>query len=121
MQKFKWEGKSELKIDEVISLLNSRNHYEIIYTPNDHNKYKDIFQVIDNEFDNHKEDVRTLRIEQINSANYEDIIPKGEFSHYHIMRYFIAIGRADAAGKFYVDTFKLPAQDALQYLTELCQ
>lgn len=85
------------------------------------NKYKDIFQVIDNEFDNHKEDVRTLRIEQINSANYEDIIPKGEFSHYHIMRYFIAIGRADAAGKFYVDTFKLPAQDALQYLTELCQ
>lgn len=32
------------------------------------------------------------------------------------MRYFVAIGRADAAAKFYVDKFNLPAQDALQYL-----
>ena len=48
LQKFKWEGKSELKIDEVISLLNSRNHYEIIYTPNDYKKNKDIFQIYEN-------------------------------------------------------------------------
>lgn len=33
-----------------------------------------------------------------------------------IDRYFVAIGRADAAAKFYVDKFNLPAQDALQYL-----
>lgn len=37
------------------------------------------------------------------SATYEDIMPKGEISHYDIMRYFVAIGRAEAAGKFYVD------------------
>lgn len=43
-------------------------------------------------------------------------MPKGEISHYDIMRYFVAIGRADAAGKFYVDKFNLSAQDALQYL-----
>lgn len=43
-------------------------------------------------------------------------MPKGEISHYDIMRYFVAIGRADAAAKFYVDKFNLPAQDALQYL-----
>ena len=35
---------------------------------------------------------------------------------YDIMRYFVAVGRADAAAKFYVDKFNLPAQDALQYL-----
>lgn len=79
-------------------------------------KHTEILQIIDKEFMNHKEDIQKLDSEQINSATYDDILPKGEISHYDIMRYFVAIGRADAAGKFYVDKFNLSAQDALQYL-----
>ena len=80
------------------------------------NKHAEIFQVIEKEFANHKGDIQKLHLEQIDSAIYDDIMPKGEISHYDIMRYFVAIGRADAAVKFYVDKFKLTAQDALQYL-----
>ena len=80
------------------------------------NKHADIFQVIERDFANHRIDIQRLRIEQVNSAKYDDIMPKGEISHYDIMRYFVAIGRADAAVKFYVDTFNLSVQDALQYL-----
>ena len=46
-------------------------------------------------------------------------MPEGDISHYDVMRYFVAIGRADAAGKFYIDKFNLTAQDALQYLLAL--
>ena len=49
LQKFKWEGDSELKIDEVISLLNYKNHYEIIYTPENHMKYEKLFKNYENE------------------------------------------------------------------------
>ena len=80
------------------------------------NKYSEILQVIEKEFANHKGDIQKLHLEQIDTATYDDIMPKGEISHYDIMRYFVAIGRADAAAKFYVDKFNLPAQDALQYL-----
>lgn len=80
------------------------------------NKHAEILQIIDKEFANHKEDIQKIQLEQIDSASYDDIMPKGEISHYDIMRYFVAIGRADAAAKFYVDKFNLPAQDALQYL-----
>lgn len=80
------------------------------------NKHGEILQVIENEFANHKGDIQKLHLEQIESASYDDIMPKGEISHYDIMRYFVAIGRADAAAKFYVDKFNLSAQDALQYL-----
>lgn len=79
-------------------------------------KYDEINQIIQEEFVNHKVDIQKLRIDQINTATYDDIMPEGEFSHYDIMRYFVAIGRADAAGKFYIDKFNLTAQDALQYL-----
>ena len=79
-------------------------------------KYVDIFQVIEKDFANHRIDIQRLRIEQVNSATYDDIMPKGDISHYDIMRYFVAIGRADAAAKFYVDKFNLSVQDALQYL-----
>ena len=79
-------------------------------------KHADILKVIENEFANHKEDIQRLHIEQIDSATYDDIMPNCEISHYDIIRYFVAIGRADAAGKFYVDKFNLSAQDALQYL-----
>ncbi len=80
------------------------------------NKHAEILQIIEKEFANHKGDIQKLHLEQIDAATYDDIIPNGEFSHYDIMRYFVAIGRADAAAKFYVDKFNLPAQDALQYL-----
>lgn len=83
------------------------------------NKHAEILQIIDKEFANHKEDIQKLHIEQIASASYDDIMPKGEISHYDIMRYFVAIGRADAAAKFYVDKFNLSAQDALQYLSAI--
>lgn len=80
------------------------------------NKHAEILKVIEKEFANHKGDIQKLHIEQIDSAAYDDIMPKGEIKHYDIMRYFVAIGRADAAAKFYVDKFNLSAQDALQYL-----
>ena len=82
-----------------------------------HTRHADIFEVIEKDFGSHKGDIQKLLIEQIYSASYDDIIPKGEISHYDIMRYFVAIGRADAAAKFYVDTFNLPAEDALDYLS----
>ena len=47
-QKFKWEGDSELKIDDVISLINSKNHYEIIYNLKDHDKYHILFKNYEN-------------------------------------------------------------------------
>ena len=49
LQKFKWEGDSELNINEVISLLNFKNHYEIIYTPENHMKYEKLFENYENE------------------------------------------------------------------------
>ena len=48
LKSFKWEGNSELKTNEVISLLNHKNHYEIIYTPNDYKKYQKIFEIYEN-------------------------------------------------------------------------
>jgi uncharacterized protein YbjQ (UPF0145 family) len=83
------------------------------------NKHAEILQVIEKEFANHKEDIKNMKIEQIDAATYNDIMPKGEISHYDIMRYFVAIGRADAAAKFYVDKFNLSAQDAIQYLSAI--
>ena len=80
------------------------------------NKHEENIKKKKKEFANHKGDIQKLHLEQIETATYDDIMPKGEISHYDIMRYFVAIGRADAAAKFYVDKFNLPAQDALQYL-----
>ena len=48
IKKLKWEGNSELQIDDVISLINHKNHYEIIYTPKDYEKNKSIFQIYEN-------------------------------------------------------------------------
>lgn len=83
------------------------------------NKHAEILQIIENEFSKHKDEIKSLGIDQINSAKYDDILPKGDMSHYDIMRYFVSLGRADAAGKFYVDKFNLSAEDALQYLLAL--
>jgi hypothetical protein len=48
LQKFVYEGKSGIKTNDVITLLNSRNHYEIVYTKNDNEKYKNYFQLFEN-------------------------------------------------------------------------
>ena len=48
IQKFKWEGESEIKTDEVISILNIRNHYQIIYTKKNNEKYKSLFEIYEN-------------------------------------------------------------------------
>ena len=82
-------------------------------------KHAEIIKIIEDEFENHKTDIQKIDLDQINSATYDDILPEGEMSHYDIMRYFVAIGRAPAAAKFYIDKFHLSAQDALQYLSAI--
>ena len=47
-QKFIYDGKPKIKTDDVITLLNKRNHYEIVYTKKDNDKYKNIFQIYEN-------------------------------------------------------------------------
>ena len=54
LQKFLWEGESEIKKGNVISLLNSRNHYEIIYSKNDNEKYKNYFEIYENHIESKK-------------------------------------------------------------------
>ena len=43
VKKFKWEGNSDLDVNDVISLVISKNHYEIIYNLKDNEQYKNIF------------------------------------------------------------------------------
>ena len=43
VKKFKWEGNSNLDVNDVISLVISKNHYEIIYNLKDNEQYKNIF------------------------------------------------------------------------------
>lgn len=64
------------------------------------NKHSEILQVIDKEFTNHKDDIKGLDVERINNATYDDILPKETLTHYNTMRYFVALGRADAAAKY---------------------
>lgn len=80
------------------------------------NRYAAILQTIEKEFANHRNDIQRLHLDEIRIATYDDILPQGDIKHYDIMRYFVAIGRADAAGKFYMNKFNLSAEDALQYL-----
>ena len=48
LQKFVYEGKSEIKTDDVINLINSKLHYEIIYTKEDKEKKKEFFEKFEN-------------------------------------------------------------------------
>ena len=43
-QQFVWEGESDIKSKDVISLLNNKNHYAIIYNDYDNKNYKKIFE-----------------------------------------------------------------------------
>ena len=70
IQKFVWEGESEIKIDEVISLLNIKNHYEIIYTKKDNEKYKSLFEI----YENNQKSIFLLEIEKYLIKKNEDEI-----------------------------------------------
>ena len=48
LQKFIFEGKSELITDDNITLLNKKNHYEIIYTETNEAKNKKFFEIFEN-------------------------------------------------------------------------
>jgi hypothetical protein len=45
LQKFSWEGESEIKTDEVISVINNKSHYQIIYNQKDEDKNKRFFEI----------------------------------------------------------------------------
>lgn len=109
-QRYEAEHAEELKRREEAEAKRAaeRQEYE--------NKHAAIMQTIEKEFANHKSDIKRLHLDEIRNATYDDILPQGEISHYDIMRYFVAMGRADAAGKFYMNKFNLSAEDALQYL-----
>ena len=47
LQKFIYEGKSEIKNDNIISILNKNNHYEIIYTKNEEEKHKNYYLIFE--------------------------------------------------------------------------
>ena len=44
MQKFVWEGESDIKSKDVITLLNKKNHYVIVYNDYDNKTYNNIFE-----------------------------------------------------------------------------
>ena len=44
LQKFKWEDESDIKSNDIIYLLNRKNHYELTYTKDDYEKNKNFFQ-----------------------------------------------------------------------------
>ena len=44
LQKFEWEGESDIKSKDVISLLNNKNHYAIVYNDYDNKTYKKIYE-----------------------------------------------------------------------------
>ena len=48
LQNFKWEEGNGLNLTDEINLLNRKNHYEIVYTKNDNEKFKNIFENYEN-------------------------------------------------------------------------
>ena len=49
LQQFGWEGESEIKTNDEISVLNNKNHYEVIYTKDDEEKNKKYFIEYEND------------------------------------------------------------------------
>ena len=76
-QKFKWEGDSELKINEVISLLNSYNHYEITYNSNDYEKNKTFFEKFEN-------NTKSIIISDLEQKKEEDL---GDSYNFNILEH----------------------------------
>ena len=82
IKKLKYEGNSEIKFNNIISLLNKQNHYEIIYTPEDYEKNKQIFS----NYENHLKSVVLNEIIKNESnnlkilSNNKSINPKSEIN-----------------------------------------
>ena len=65
LQKFKCGGNSELKSPDTISLLNRKNHYEIIYSLKDYDKNKNIFA----NYENNKKSVILSNVDNLIKKN----------------------------------------------------
>ena len=70
LQNFKWEEGKGLNLDGEIYLLNRKNHYEIVYTKKDNEKYKNIFQY----YENHQRSVILSDIEKYLKLYDNDMI-----------------------------------------------
>ena len=68
LQNFKWEEGNGLNITDEINLLNRKNHYEIVYTQKDNEKYKKIFE----NYENNKKSVILANIDKYLKANEDD-------------------------------------------------
>ena len=68
LQNFKWEEGNGLNLTDEISLLNRKNHYEIVYTKKDNEKYKKIFET----YENNKISVILANIDKYLKANEDD-------------------------------------------------
>ena len=67
IQKFLWEGESDIKSKDVITLLNNKNHYSLVYTEFDNNKYQTYFEF-------YKTNIKSVVLEKSiapNMLNYE--------------------------------------------------
>ena len=67
LQNFKWEEGTGLNIIDEISLLNRKNHYEIVYSQSDNKKYEKIFE----NYENHQKSVILSDIDK-----YLKMLPK---------------------------------------------
>ena len=68
LQNFKWEEGKGLNITDEINLLNRKNHYEIVYSLKDNEKYKKIFEI----YENNKKSVVLCDIEKYLKAKNND-------------------------------------------------
>ena len=67
IQKFLWEGESDIKSKDVITLLNNKNHYSLVYTEFDNNEYQTYFEF-------YKTNIKSVVLEKSiapNMLNYE--------------------------------------------------
>ena len=60
LQNFKWEEGEGLNLPDEIYLLNRKNHYEIIYTSKEYEKYKNIYE----NYENHQKSVILSNIDK---------------------------------------------------------
>ena len=60
LQNFKWEEGNGLNLIDEVSLLNRKNHYEIVYSQRDYEKYQNIFE----NYENHQKSVILSDIEK---------------------------------------------------------
>ena len=82
VKKFRWEGTSELQVNDVICLLNNRTHYEIIYSQNDYEKNKSLFAI----YENHSKSIILSNIDAYLNINKENVIDDNDNSEFNILQ-----------------------------------